>query len=267
MDIIKTFEYRGRVLQLTEYDPGAPTKPVRTAAPGAGKFEIESVSLPAANVSAGEAIRLSARVTGKNIAYIYTELLLYDKALNQAYGPLVREHVQAERTRTTRGATRPDWDSPLDLSITLHPGLRLLTDGADFTFGFFLPEGYDDPDSRLDGLYTSADGKTSRRARLSVDSSGAAKSMTAFKEQRGRSMPAALTLRPGDQFAPFVQILTRSGDEWQGRTCLSTPLTFRGETFHWVEEPLMPGDYLAGLLVEDLDGKLARKYASLTVGT
>jgi len=77
-----------------------------------------------------------------------------------------------------------------------------------------------------------------------------------------------LTFEPSDQFTPFVQILTQPTDEnpaWQVTKGLSTPLTIQGQPLRWAEEPLMPGDYLVGLLIQDLDGGFTRKYAPLTV--
>ncbi|MEW5941398.1 MAG: hypothetical protein AB1750_17165 [Chloroflexota bacterium] len=268
MDVIQTFETRRGAVQLTAYESAAPAKSSRARsvkAPGAGKFEIESVALSSEKISAGDSLTLEARLAGKGIAYLFTDILLRDPQRDQYYGPIVRDFVLATRARTTGGVTRPQWDSALELSISLRLNLRLLTDRRDATFGFFLPAGYGDPDSYLEGLYTPADGAASRRARLTVGGDGAAKKMVAFKEGARLAAPSALTLKPGDQFAPFAQVLTRKGDDWQTKTCLVSSLTFRGEPFHWEEQPLLPGEYLAGILAQDMDGGLTRKYVPMKV--
>lgn len=272
MGIFRTFEYNGRVLQLATYEPEPPDRPPLVAsasAPGAGKFEIGPVSLSAAKIAPGESLTLTARIRGKNIAFIYTDVLLHDKDLNQLYGPVAREYVQADRNKEIGGVCRPDWENEINLAIRLELNLRLVTDGTDFALGFLLPEGYSGSDYRLDGLYATADGATRRRARISFDSAGETKNLVAFQEQGGSAAPHALTLNPNDQFTPFVQILTQPTDEspaWGIATGLGTLLTFRGEPLRWMAKPLMPGEYWVGLLVQDLDGGFTRQYAPLTVG-
>ena len=274
MEVFQTFEYNGKILQLATYEPEPSAKPTAKAssikAPGAGKFEIGTITLsaPSAKITAGEEFTLNAQVNGKNIAYIYAEVLFHDKNLNQFYGPVAREYIQADRNKETGGVSRPDWDDTINLAVRLNPGLRLLTDGVDSAFGFLIPAGYNDSDYRLDGLYTPAAGAAQRRARITFDSTGKTTDVVAYKEQGSHATPHALTLKQGDQFAPFVQILTQptnEGQTWQVTKGLSTPLTFHGQPLRFVEEPLMSGDYLIGLLVQDLDGGLARKYAPLTV--
>ena len=77
-----------------------------------------------------------------------------------------------------------------------------------------------------------------------------------------------MTPKAGDQFTPLVQILTPpagSGD-WDVATALSTTLTFRDRLLSVVTGPPMLGEYLAGLLIQDLDGGLTRGYVPLTIG-
>lgn len=271
MAIFQTFEYNGRFLQLATYEPEASQKTVRVPsvqAAGAGKFEIGQIELSTDKISAGEAFTLTAQVKGKNIAYVYYEILFKDKDLNQFYGPVVREHIQADLDKATDGVSRPAWDETINLSLSLSPSLRLLTDGVDSAFGFLIPDGYGQPAYWIDGLYTSADKATSRRARIKFDGTGTITDIVAYKQRGRTAMPHALTLELDDQFTPFVQVLNPPTDEnptWHMTTVLSTPLTFHGQPLCWIEEPLMPGDYLVGLLVQDLDGGLTRKYSPLTI--
>jgi hypothetical protein len=50
------------------------------------------------------------------------------------------------------------------------------------------------------------------------------------------------------------------------RHWLSTPLAFHDQGLRMTKETPVPGDYLAGILVQDLDGALTRKYVPLTIG-
>jgi hypothetical protein len=261
MDIFQTFKHNGKTLQLITYEHESPKPTKSIRAPGAGKFEISEINL-------SDDFTLTAQVAGKNIAFIYTEILLKDKSLNQFYGPVAREHIHADRDQETGGISRPDWGDSISLAVTLRPSLHLLTDGIDSAFAFATPEDYLNPDHRLDGLYTPADGDSPRRVRIKFDSNGKTKEMVAFKEQGRRSTPHALTHKQGDQFAPFVQILTPPADEdgkWNVTTALSNPLTFGEQSLCMVAESPIPAEYLFGLVIQDLDGGLTRKYVPFAI--
>jgi hypothetical protein len=265
MEVFQTFEHNGRLLQIAAYESESP-KPAKassTRAPGAGKFEIGQINL-------SDDFTLTAQVAGKNIAYIYTEVLLKDKNLNQFYGPVSRVYIQADQDKETDGINYPDWDEEINLAATLRPSLRLLTDGVDSAFCFSIPEAYENPNYRLDGLYTPADGAAPRRACITFDSNGKTKEILAFKEQGRLATPHILTPNQEDQFAPFVQILTPAVEEdgkWDVTAALSNPLTFRDQPLCIVAETPMPAEYLVGILIQDLDGKFTRKYVPLTISS
>jgi hypothetical protein len=267
MEIFKTFEHNGKVLQLAAYEPKSSPRPARPSTarkPGAGKFEIGAIQLSAAEISAGEEITLSAQINGKNIAFVYTDILLHDKNSGQAYGPVLREHLPAERNKEIKGVAHPDWDETINISVTLRPSLPLLTDSENFAFGFLTPEGYAVAGHRLEGLYNDG-----TRTRITFTEAGEIKTVTAFKEQRGPALPHELSFKSGDTFTPFVQIYTPPAEEnknWETKMALSNPLTFGDQSFRCQAEAPMPGEYLIGILVQDLDGGLARKYVPLKIG-
>jgi hypothetical protein len=232
MGLLQTFEHKGAVLQISAYEAGPP-KPKRAWSlrkPGAGRFEIGQIEL--SEDRAG--FVLTARVSGRNIAYIYTEILLKDKTLDRFYGPVSREHVHADRSKEIRGVSRPDWDNPVDLAVGLDPGLRLLSDGADSAFCFSVPERYDSLDQRLEGLYAPADGAGPFRALLLFDSDGELRRAVARREQGRRSLPHALTPGEGDRFTPFVQVLTppAEGGEWNAALALDAARVPRSGIAH-----------------------------------
>jgi len=258
MTTFQTFEHNGKVLQLATYESPSPSKPKKTSAvraPGAGKFEIAQINL-------SNDLTLTAQISGKNIAYIFTEILFKDGG--QYYGPIAREYIQADQNKETGGISRPDWDNTINLSIKLRPSLTLLTDGVNSAFAFVTPEGYSNSGCRLDGQYTSADSQT--RARITFDSDGKIKEILSIKEKGTKSTPHALTPKSGDTFAPFVQILTAEDHKkWNVTFAISTPLTFGEQPFQLLTESPLSGEYLAGILVQDLDGKLTRKYVPFTI--
>jgi len=261
MILLKTFDHKGRALKLSAYDAPQKTakKPSSHRAPGAGQFEISQLTL-AENT-------LTAQISGKNIAYVFVEILMKDG--EKFYGPVLREYIPADSDNETGGIKHPDWDETISLSIPLRPSLTLLTDGVDSAFAFCVPTGYGDSSCRLDGQYTSAaEGKQSR-ARITFDSDGSIKEILAYKEQRMKrfATPHALTPKPGDTFAPFVQVFIEEDGKSlrETETVLSTPLTFGEQPFHLEKESPISGEYLAGILVQDLDGGLTRKYVPMSI--
>lgn len=256
MTILKTFEHKGRSLKLTAYDaPAKPAKkPSARRAPGAGDFEITQLAF-ADNT-------LTAQISGKHIAYLFVEILMKDGG--KFYGPVLREYIPADSDKETGGILRPDWGDPISLSIPLRPSLTLLTDGVDSAFAFCIPEGYRVSGCLLDGRLTTSESQF--QARIVFNGAGGVKEVLAFKQrQQMRSMPRPVTPKPGDIFAPFVQILRGEDDDWKTETALSTTLTFGSQPFRLEKESLMPGEYLAGVLVQDLDGGLTRKYAPFEI--
>jgi hypothetical protein len=256
MTILKTFEHKGRALKLTAYDaPAKPAKkPSARRAPGAGEFEITELAL-------SKGLMLTAEISGKHIAYLFVEILMKDEG--KFYGPVLREYIPAYSDKETGGILRPDWGDTISLSLPLSPSLTLLTDGVDSAFAFCIPEGYRASDYYLDGQYTSTESQF--RARITFDGDGSIKEITAFKEHRMKSTPHALTPKPGDTFAPFVQVFTEEDGTWKTETILSTPLTFGDKPLQLLTESLIPGEYLAGILIQDLDGGFTRKYVPFTV--
>jgi hypothetical protein len=233
--------------------------------PGAGRFTIEELGVSAQ----GRGARLTGRLSGGNIAYIYYEVLRKDPDGDRYYGPVVREHVKADRDSETGGVVRPRWSDPIDIALELSPNMRLLTDGTSTAFCFAVPTGYDTRGYRVEGRYLPAGEADPIRAECVFSDSGV---VARFQVRGGEGRPAAPRAffpKRGDQFTPVAQVLTRSkdGEDSWSTEVLPTPLTFGEEPLSVVLEGLSPGDYLAGIIAQDLDGALTRRYAPLEIDT
>ncbi len=261
MTLLKTFDYKGKALKLIVYDVERPKRPARKTtvrrAPGAGKFEIAQLEISGAD----EELTFKAEISGKNIAYLFVEVLMKDG--EKFYGPVLREYIPATQDKEIGGVKHPEWSDPISLSIPLRPRLTLLADGVDSAFAFVFPLDYGISGCRLEGQYTNSETQT--RAQITFNSEGKVTKMLAFKKRGFTSTPRALVPEPGDIFAPFVQVLTEEDGAWTSETVLSTPLTFGNQPFRLEKESLLPGEYLVGILVQDLDGGFTRKYTSLTI--
>jgi hypothetical protein len=280
VDVLHTYEHNGLALTVTSLaEVPVSARTARTRAPGTGGFAIGEVRA----ALHGADVTLSAGLFGRNVAYVYAELLLKDPDADRYFGPVARQHVRAPRERVTgvlphSMVVRPDWethidldvDPGLDLKVDLHVDLTLLGDGRDAVFCFALPAGYADPDRLVDGMYATAAGTMSFRARVTLGPDGRVRRMVGYKGLTRRALPRPFQPRPGDRFTPFVEVLTPAppdvrGDGWAVSRAFATPLTFGEAGLRALTQTPLPGDYLAGFLVEDLDGGLTRKYASLTV--
>ena len=137
MDILQTFEHNGRILQIAAYEPEPETTLAPSAlgasplAPGTGKFKIDPLVLSAEKIAPGESLSLSVHITGENIAFIYTEILIRDTELGQFYGPVAQEYVLSGKNAESHGVPYPLWDADINLALKLTPSLRILTDSFD----------------------------------------------------------------------------------------------------------------------------------------
>lgn len=259
MEVLATYEHSGRSLQLSAFEDGPP-RPKKTSCPrtpGGGCVEIGPIVLG----HDGETPTLTARVTGWNVAYLYTEVLLKDPLADRYYGPLTREHIRAHDDKEVRGMSHPVWSDPMEFTVALHPSLPLLTDGVSYSFCSLTPAGYDSPEHRLSGLFTHAHGAPVR-ASLTLDGDGGMRNVVAHKTQGGHSLPRSIIPRTGDHFSPLLEVLTPpiEGREWLVSRALSTPLTFSDRRPRVVVETPMPGSYLVGLVAQDMDGGFTRAY-------
>jgi hypothetical protein len=270
MGLLQTFVHKGRELRLETYERagtgagasgGAQRPGVR--APGAGHFEFSRFRAE----WQGETLVLTGRVIGKNLAYLYAEVLLKDPEQDRYYGPVTREYVRAERNEGSSGITRPVWDESVDVRVIMRPLLRLVTDGAHFAFCFAFPEGYSSPGYRQGGLYTLAGEPQPLRALLGFGGDGSLKRAIAYSEQDTRTGATVLTPKQDDRFAPFAQVfapsIARSG--WDITPAVADTLTLGSYPLRVVTEKALPGEYLVGVMAQDLDGGLFREYVPVTL--
>ncbi len=275
MSIFRTFDYLGRTFELASFETSKEKRPqdqMRRQAPGAGEFEIEAITLSVAEAAPGAAVTLSTRVSGRNIAFIYADMMLYDEELNQTYGPVYRDYVRAADDKAVGGVLHPDWEETIHIAFEFTPSLRILTDGVNSGFGFVSPTQYGSSSTtgayQLGGLYTTNEGKTSRDAKMYFNSTGKMERIVVSGAGSGRRAPRKIIPKQGDQFTPFVQLFMppRNKDHrQQGTKCLSNTLTFHSDAIYWIEENPIPGVYLAGFIIQDLDANFVRKYAKLTI--
>ena len=265
MRTLQTFEYEGTVLPLFAYGSATPNPAEPPLAGGIARagLDIGDIDLHLD----GEELTLKANVTGRNLAFIYSEVLIKDPDHDRYYGPLLREHVRAERTKAIRGLHHPQWDESNDLVLRVAVRLPVLTDGVESALCCLTAENYERPDHRMRGLFTPAGSGVPLPADCSIDESGAIRGIIGYKERGGRSLPRPLTPARGDSFGPFVPVVIPVGDcgDWRVDTAISPPLTFLDRRLYVEMRSPLPGEYLVGLAVQDTDGGLVRRCVPLSL--
>lgn len=274
MPVFQKFDYLNRTFELASFEEverKSPRRKLRGRAPGATVFEIDPLTLSAAAISQGASVHLSTCVHGHGIAFVYADMLLFDDELGQVYGPVQRSYVPAAHDREIAGILSPNWEDDVLLELDFTPTLRVLTDGVNSGFGFVSPDRYVGSSSVskhwLRGIYSTA-GQNSREAKMYFNPAGEMEKLMLSGASFGRRTPREIVPQPGDQFAPFVQFFKLPLDESSvglGSKCLTNTLTFQGSAMRWVEEIAMPGVYLVGIIVQDMDSGRFRKYVKLTV--
>lgn len=287
MHVFKTFTHLGATFKLAVPDaevealPPVLPEPAQPSAawfadPPAGDIQIGPISLSAATIAPGESVSLSAWITGKTVAFVYVDALLYDPERNQAYGPIYRSHVMAEQEKEVGGVWHPEWPETIEVAYEISPALPVLTDGESSAIAAVFPGRYGgesldeafDEEYSLNGQYVFTADEVARDATVYLNSDGGMNRILGFTGKLRWGAPRQITPNPGDQFVPEVQVVAPgSPDEadWQLSTCYTNQLTFHNPVLSWSEIDPLPGTYLVGLVVRDFDGAFTRRYAQLTI--
>ena len=272
MDILRTYSCQGYTLEIAALEPEmAPTSPplANLCAPGAGQFELGAVQLSASTLSPGQSTMATMPIENNaKIGYVFFELFLYDVERGQAYGPVMRNYLQAPGYHRVSGVKIPEWKALKVAAYKFLPGLVVLQDGEHGAFGFLSPERYGMPRrdaiNQVHGFLTFAETGAKRRATVQFRGGRLRDVLVQGGAGLVGAMRSYAPLR-GDQFTPYVSILSQNEHVWRESRGQSNSLNIGERSLRLLESPLIPGTYLAGFAVQDLDGKLHRRFASLTV--
>jgi hypothetical protein len=276
MTIIRTFTHRGKTLEIADLPTGGEPdrggeSPAGLRAPGAGQIAIHSLQAAAARRGSGVRVALEGVVEGRLIAGVAAELLLYDPERGLAYGPVHTQNLAASKYRPADAGLIPVWKSPLVVRVSLPAGLRLISDGPNASLARLAPVQPGAVGSRLvlqaAGEYAPLDGGPARRAKAVFGPDRRLKELLVYAGQGLAQAPHETRPEPGDRFRPQLGVFEIGQDHCSGdeRQALGTELTFAQTWLHWYAAPMMPGEYLVGLAVTDLDGGVQRAFVPLSL--
>ena len=268
MTILRTYIHEGKNLEIAvaegelELASHAIRNPSVVRAPGAGKIEIGEIRV------LGKPDKLSTKVRGENIAFLFVEILIKDSGNGYSYGPVYRNFIPSQRNKEVKGVLFPEWGNEVNVEYQFPLRQLLLSDGKNTAFAFLDPDRYTltgECESSLRGEYILASGNK-RQAVLSFGKDRVIKHVLGYKPVKKVNAPSIITPGVGDSFIPNVRILQPPLEEdglWIQKNGLSNTLIFENVPFQLIETGLLPGDYLVGVVAKDLDGKFTRRYTSL----
>jgi hypothetical protein len=263
------YHYTGRAFDASAREPVAPAPEQAVAAPGQGEIQMTPLELSGTVARPGEPILLSTDITARNLGHILLFTGFYDPAAN-SLNVLDMDYLESEDTREVNGVFYPVWpDGGFTLEVEWEPLAFYISDGVDSVPALLVPQSYgaapEDAVYTVDGVYTYTDGET--RFARAYFRDGQLRQVYGFNGDPSASAPWEIHPEGGDRFT----VLERWMDlDEQGRvvnqaTEEGETLTFGEAMFTWSTLDAAPGDYVVGLIAEDLDGNKQQVYAQVTV--
>ena len=214
---------------------------------------------------------LSTDIRGQNIGYIYLFIGFYDRASNSIF-VADTDYLESSDTREIGGIYYPVWPEGMEFTLEFlwEPLMFAISDGAGSVVTMLSPQSYGaSPDQAVytvDGIYTYAQDGESRYARLYF-SDGVLRQVFGFTGEGGVGAPREILPQQGDSVTVLEKWmdLDQQGKVVQNVTQEGGTLVFGDQMFTWEELDAAPGDYIVGLIVEDLDGNAHEAYQRVTV--
>ncbi len=241
-----------------------PAAPVSVAKP----IRVAPITLSAEVAYPGEPVTISTEVGGDNLAYLYTfigrylpdeDVLLYEDM----------DFIFADSNAEAGDVVYPVWpEGEFEVSFEWEPTVYAISDGETSVRVLFMPDTYgDSPTYTVDGIYSFADGSPDRYVTLSFRD-GELVQVMSFTGDSSNSAGAPWEIRPqpGDSVTVLQQgidLAAETEDDSYSRP--AGMLTFGDEPLFIETTPAPSGNYVVGIIAEDLDGNTYEAYESIFV--
>jgi hypothetical protein len=235
---------------------------------GRKPLQVAPIRLSAEVAYPGAPVTVETEIIGERVGYVYSfigRLLPEDDILIIED----QEYLFSDENIEVGGVIYPQWpEGDFTVAYDWEPVVYAVSDGQTSIRTLFSPETYgDEPTYTVEGIYTFADGSPERYARLYFRN-GEMTQVFGFvgAENNGVGAPRQITPQPGDQFTVLEQgyYLAEDAEEEFYSGEFGT-LTFGEEPF-FIEETTAPsGNYVVGVIAEDLDGNVVETYEGLFV--
>jgi hypothetical protein len=264
------FYYQGTDFKPEPGQPVSPRPGAPSRSPGLGQIQVSPITLSGKTAAPGQPVTLTAKVSGKNIGYIYLFAGYYDQNANAIF-EADTDYLESPNTQELNGVFYPQWngDKPFNLKLDWDPTLFQITDGNHTTVALFTPQRYgasaQEAVYTVDGIYHYADG-TSRSARIYFRD-GVMQQVFGFTDANETGGAREIIPQSGDTFTILEKWfdLDARGQVTQSAMQAGEVLTFGSQLFKWKEVYAAAGQYVVGFIIQDLDGNSQEVYTQVTV--
>jgi hypothetical protein len=269
--------YTGRRFEPSAGQIAVPASGAAVRGPGASEIQVSRVALSADVAAPGQPVVLSADVVGQNIGHVRLLVGFYDRESNAIF-VADSDYLETEETREIDGVYYPVWPGgePFTLEFEWEPLMFAISDGQDSVVALLEPLRYgaspEDAIYTVEGIYAYADGAESRYARL-LFRDGLLRQVIGFTAESDLIAEgvtgAAREIVPqsGDTFTVLEKWLDldEQGSVVQVARQEGGTLQFGDQMLAWEELDAAVGEYVIGIIAEDLDGNSYESYTSVSV--
>jgi hypothetical protein len=181
------------------------------------------------------------------------------------------DYIDSEETKDIDGRIIPEWgegDIPVDMDW--EPVAYVVNDGTHKQMVLLEPDtfgaGTEDTLYTVNGIYKFANGEPDRYSILYFDGDGNLVKVMAFSSTENSGPQHEITPEQGDKFSILQQWIpmTDNGEESSTVYKESGILTFGETPWTWEEHAAAKGQYLIGIIAEDMDGNTYAEYVPVT---
>lgn len=271
-DDFLAYHYTGRELPERNAEPLPAPSAEEVSSPGAQEITIAPITFSADSVSPRKPVIIGSEVNGANLAFLYVFTGRLDEKAN-AIQIMDMDFLDAEQSREVNGIVYPDWGeaSTVEIEFEWDASIFAIDDGKTSEIAVLDPQDYgaspEEATYSVEGLYTTAKGKKSRRAQL-LFSDGELIQVLGFTGKEDTGAMREITPKRGDKFTILEQWISLDenvSEDEEIYTEEGATLTFGTDNFVWDEVRAPKGDYLVGFIAEDFDGNWYDTYETLTV--
>ena len=231
-------------------------------------LQVAPIRLSAEVTYPGEPVTVETEVVGERVAFVYSFI---GRFLPQDDILIIEDQdfIFADEDTTVGGVVYPSWpDETFTVAYDWEPIVYAISDGTTSIRTLFSPDTYgEEPIYTAEGIFTFADGSPDRYARLYFRN-GELYQAFAFvgSGNSGTGTPHEITPQPGDQFTVLEQGYNLADDaEDEIYSGESGTLIFGDDSFYIEETPAPSGNYVVGVIAEDLEGNQVESYEGLFV--
>lgn len=236
--------------------------------PTAGRTTVAQPTAKQSRVSTARPLALRAEVEGDNTAFVYSFVGTIDQndpatlqvqSMDYLYPPGAVAHGEA-----------PSWPAgKSDVQLRWPATAWYVSNGDDVRLVPFSPTDYGSNIYSVDGIYTTSDTGDQLDVSLEfevVRGYGRLLHIWGFDEGGGgEPQPFELDPDEGATFIPYIDTYTAVGDEIEEGVVEGEPIVFGATPLVAAEGPAPSGDYVVGLLVENVAGDISDQYVDITV--